>query len=139
MPKTRTKTRIGEVRTLPVKQPWAWFIVNGYKDVENRSWKPAEARIGERFLVHASQRRLTKADFEKFIEIVQDLKLKRYPKSIDDFVYGSLLGSVVLDAIVRNSKSEWAGRGCFHWVISKARKSKPKKMKGQLGLYRVKG
>jgi ASCH domain len=23
---------------LSVRQPWAWAIVSGYKDVENRSW-----------------------------------------------------------------------------------------------------
>jgi hypothetical protein len=23
---------------LSIRQPWAWLIVNGHKDVENRSW-----------------------------------------------------------------------------------------------------
>ena len=24
---------------LSIRQPWAWLIVNGYKDIENRDWK----------------------------------------------------------------------------------------------------
>jgi hypothetical protein len=25
--------------TLSILQPWAWLIINGYKDVENRTWR----------------------------------------------------------------------------------------------------
>jgi hypothetical protein len=25
-------------RTLTVRQPWAWAIARGHKDIENRSW-----------------------------------------------------------------------------------------------------
>jgi len=125
-------------RALTIREPWAWFIVNGYKDVENRSWGPSEERVGERFFVHTSQKRLTKSDFEDFLDIVKEMKIKRYPKSIDGFVYGAIIGSVVLKDVVKNSKSEWAGRGSVHWVLSNPRKIAPKKMKGMLGLFRVK-
>ena len=27
-----------EFKVIVVRQPWAWLIVNGYKDIENRSW-----------------------------------------------------------------------------------------------------
>jgi hypothetical protein len=27
------------MKVLVVRQPWAWLIVNGFKDIENRSWK----------------------------------------------------------------------------------------------------
>ena len=26
------------MKVLVVRQPWAWLIVNGFKDIENRSW-----------------------------------------------------------------------------------------------------
>lgn len=38
------------LKTLSIRQPWAWLIAHGYKDVENRSW-PTKVR-GE-FLIHA--------------------------------------------------------------------------------------
>jgi hypothetical protein len=75
---------------LTIRQPYAWLIVNGHKDIDNRSWKPAAARIGQRFWVHASQRRLTKAVFEDFLANVEELGISRHPKSIDDFDYGAI-------------------------------------------------
>ena len=123
---------------LTIRQPWAWLIVNGYKDVENRSWKPAAARIDQRFWVHASQRRLTRADLEDFLANVEELGIKRYPKSIDDFVYGAIVGSAVIEKVVRGSKSFWAVRGNHHWVLGRARRCPPKKRKGQLGFFQVK-
>jgi ASCH domain-containing protein len=35
------------MKALSVRQPWAWLIVNGYKEVENRDWatKPKKFRV----------------------------------------------------------------------------------------------
>ena len=38
------------MKTLSVKQPWAWLILAGYKPVENRKWA---TRFRGRFLIHA--------------------------------------------------------------------------------------
>ena len=38
---------------LSVKQPWAWLIVHGLKDIENRTWPPG---FRGRIYVHASKR-----------------------------------------------------------------------------------
>jgi hypothetical protein len=27
------------MKALSIKQPWAWLIVNGHKDIENRDWR----------------------------------------------------------------------------------------------------
>ncbi len=27
------------MKALSIKQPWAWLICAGYKDIENRSWR----------------------------------------------------------------------------------------------------
>jgi hypothetical protein len=37
-PKVRWNEALRRAPALSVRQPWAWLIVNGYKDVENRSW-----------------------------------------------------------------------------------------------------
>lgn len=39
-------------KALSIRQPWAWLIVNGHKDIENRSWLK---RFPPRVLVHAGQ------------------------------------------------------------------------------------
>jgi hypothetical protein len=33
----------GEVRVLTVRQPWAWAIIHGGKDAENRNWPRSTA------------------------------------------------------------------------------------------------
>jgi hypothetical protein len=54
---------------LSVWQPWAWLIVNGYKDIENRNWW---TRFTGRFLVHASKR----MDNMTLTEIVEQYHVK---------------------------------------------------------------
>ncbi len=38
---------------LSIRQPWAWLIVNGYKNIENRTWSTG---FRGTFLVHASKK-----------------------------------------------------------------------------------
>jgi hypothetical protein len=44
---------------LSTHQPWAWMIVHGWKDVENRNWR---TWIRGRVLIHASQG-MTRAEY----------------------------------------------------------------------------
>jgi|ERR1039458_8111645 hypothetical protein len=39
-----------KLKAISIRQPWAWLIVNGYKDVENRIWA---ANVRGRVLIHA--------------------------------------------------------------------------------------
>ena len=41
------------MRALSIRQPWAWLVVNGYKDIENRTWS---TEFRGRVYVHAGQR-----------------------------------------------------------------------------------
>lgn len=123
------------MKALSIRQPWAWFIVNGHKDIENRTWWPPQALLGQRFLVHAGQTRLTKDDYEEFLKIVKLFKIKDYPKSPDDFDYGALVGSAVLDSAIEDSDSPWAGEGQIHYVLRDVNKSVPVPAKGQLKFF----
>lgn len=40
------------MKALSILQPWAWLIVNGHKDIENRCWRTT---YRGRFLVHAGK------------------------------------------------------------------------------------
>lgn len=117
------------IAALSVWQPWAWLIANGHKDVENRGWAPNDDRIGSRFAIHASKRRVTKEEYEEFLKIVQEKGIKRFPKSIDEFDYGAILATAVLHAVSRNSKSYWAQRGAWHWKLISVKKLKPRKIR----------
>jgi hypothetical protein len=37
LPLIRWTKQLESLRTLSLRQPWAWLVVNGYKDFENRS------------------------------------------------------------------------------------------------------
>ncbi len=57
--KARSRTgrwapRLKPLRVLSLRQPWAWLIVNGYKDIENRSWRTNHRGP---LLIHASSNR----------------------------------------------------------------------------------
>lgn len=49
---------------LSIRQPWAWLILNGWKDIENRDWT---TRVRGRILIHAAKGG-SRRDFEEAIE-----------------------------------------------------------------------
>ena len=49
-------------RAISIRQPWAWAVIHGGKDVENRSETAARAyrpAVGQRVFIHASASRLS--------------------------------------------------------------------------------
>lgn len=91
---------------LTVRQPWAWAIVHGYKDVENRTWTTS---YRGRLLIHASRN-----DDSKGFET---LRRRRIRLDDDTLVRGAIIGSVELVEIVDDSRSPWAHRGQRHWQL----------------------
>ena len=53
------------MKAISIKQPWAYLIASGIKDIENRTWKCPEKYIGTRVLIHASAKTL---DWDKLIK-----------------------------------------------------------------------
>src|SRR5438128_12301732 len=81
-----------ELRVLSRRQPWAWLVVNGYKDIENRSWRTNHRGP---LLIHASS---TLTDFtpEKLDEIERKHGV-RVPKDAET---GGIVGVVdVVDCV----------------------------------------
>lgn len=114
------------VKCLSIKQPFAWLIVNGYKDIENRTWKSNYR--GELF-IHAGKTFDSDGyDWVKsnFPEIVMPLK--------SDFELGGIVGFVNMTDCVRHSKSKWYA-GAFGFVMSKPEVVKFIPLKGQLMIF----
>lgn len=42
------------MKAISIKQPWAYLIVYGIKDIENRTWACPKKYIGQRVLIHSS-------------------------------------------------------------------------------------
>jgi hypothetical protein len=45
---------VDELLALSFLQPWLWAILEGYKPIENRTWKPWPKAVGRRLALHAS-------------------------------------------------------------------------------------
>jgi hypothetical protein len=109
---------------LSVRQPWAWTIVNGYKDVENRSWHTL--RRG-RLLIHAGQQ-FDQSGFR----FLTSLGIE-YPEEV---IVGALVGSVELMDCVRDHPSPWARKGAWHWLLKRPVEFRtPICCVGSLGLF----
>ena len=99
------------MKAISIKQPWAYLIAAGIKDIENRTWKCPEKYIGERVLIHASAsapksiRELLNADQ---IDTVFKSDLYNDADFAKQYSTGAIIGSVeIVDCIVNHS-SIWA-------------------------------
>jgi len=104
------------VKALTVRQPWASLIISGEKSIENRARRTNYRGL---LLVHAGRRD------DPPMECAGAL-----PR-------GAIIGSVRLVDCVRDSPSEWAVVGAWHWVLADPRAfDTPIPCTGQLGLWR---
>ena len=111
------------MKVIVIRQPWAWLIVNGFKDVENRSWA---THYRGTLLIQAAARKPAPEDLA--------YARRRGVKLPDDFDLGGIVGCVQLDECVHKSRSKWF-EGPIGWVLSKPRKLPFVALKGQLGLF----
>lgn len=89
------------MRALSIKQPWAWLIANGYKDIENRSWKTK--RRGW-FFVHASKR-IDMAGYFWVKTNFPDIPLPSLGKL--QSMTGGIVGGANITDCVESSDSPW--------------------------------
>ena len=153
------------MKTLSIRNPWAYLIAYGVKDVENRSWKtdyrgellihasgksddwPYHSDLPKAVLERVRENRENGTPFEKLDPDLQGwVKLFDYcvdhyhlPKIMpEDRVqanemalnafreYGPALkaGRIIarvelVDVIYNKSKSPWAEKNEFHWILEK--------------------
>ena len=153
------------MKAISVRQPWASLIVNGVKDIENRTWKCPEKYIGQRVLIHASM-----GWNKDLAEICLGDLVKRHLENLrlihryDDeetgykgysfsFPHGAIIGSVKIVDCVVNHSSIWAEsskqveidkliveqeKPIYNWVLANPILfEQPIPCKGRLGFFEV--
>ena len=110
-----------------VRQPWAWLIVNGKKDIENRSWR---THYRGPLLIQASAGLPSKSDLEEARRFAR----KRGVNLPEEFETGGIVGMVHLKECVTSSRSRWF-LGPVGWVLSKPRRFPFVPLKGRLGIF----
>ncbi len=96
------------MKALSIRQPWAWLIVNGHKDIENRTWS---TRVRGEILVHASAG-MTRAEYDDVEEMLwlgkgfQEADAIRLPER-EKLKRGGIVGKVTIADCVYKSESRW--------------------------------
>lgn len=130
--------KIGTMKALSIKQPWAWLIAHGFKDIENRSWKYPPSYRGE-MLIHASK----SFDYEGYFWVLENFSYIPLPppeittnrREISAvFNRGGFVGRCKLNDVVTESDSRWFF-GPLGFVLSEQEPIHFIKHPGQLGLF----
>jgi hypothetical protein len=112
-------------KALSVRQPWAWAIIEGGKDVENRAWL---TNYTGPLLIHASLQ--DDLDGWHFLDEM-GFQLPVDPPT------GGIIGIVDLVNCVLGYESVWAQEGRWLWVLGNPRPLPFVPYKGKLGLFNV--
>lgn len=119
----------GAVKTLTIRQPWAWAIMAGYKTIENRTWRTSYRGP---LLIHAATQYAT--DDGRAERVFSILGIT--PPTL--LVRGCVIGCVELVDIIPVSSvsaDPWAF-GPWCWVLESPRSFEiPIPLKGRPGLF----
>jgi hypothetical protein len=129
-------------KALSIMQPWAWLIVNGWKDIENRSWR---TNYRGPLLIHAG----LKVDGDAHQELLQGyhpagagrvsepLRLA-YQNALmkGERQTGGIVGYAEIDDCVDDSASPWFV-GPFGFVMCNGRPLPFMPTRGMQGFFHV--
>lgn len=132
---------MAKYKVLTVRQPYASLLVNGIKDVENRSRR---TNYRGTVLIHSAKKVHDVVSFLKTRHefTVEEIAMMTQMNEVDENdLFGCIVGSVEIVDCVQDSTSEWAERGQWHWVCRNAKVfAQPvRNVKGRLGLWEWEG
>jgi hypothetical protein len=127
------------IYALSIKQPWAWLICKGFKDIENRDWHIFKV-MPLRIYVHAG----LKADlYEGLTEWIRErisaavweneFQGKTWAKLC---TFGAIIGEVTITTCVTKSTSPWFVGKYGFTLADPVLYDKPIPYKGQLGFFK---
>jgi len=126
----RWTPKLKKLKAISIRQPWAWLIVNGYKDIENRIWA---AKLRGPILIHAGQSKSnTTPDALAYIK-----RKYRVPNLPDTFETGGIVGIAEITDCVQRHRSKWF-QGPYGWTLAHARRLPFKSVKGCLKFFNPK-
>ena len=117
---------------LSIRQPWAWLILNGGKDIENREWP---TRVRGRILVHAGKG-MTREEWEYGAGALFDIRPALQLPAYQELQRGGIVGSVEVVDCVTNSESPWFNGG-YGFVLRNPVTLPFTPYRGQLGFFQV--
>ena len=122
------------MKALSVRQPWAWLIVHGWKNIENRTWP---TRFRGHVLIHASKG-MTRLEYDDCITFVAGFAPSLWPQMpcAAELKRGGIVGETVILDCVSHHDSEWFC-GPYGFVLSESSPLTFRPLKGALGFFVV--
>jgi hypothetical protein len=122
----------GTMKALSIKQPWAWLIVNGHKDVENRDW---QTKYRGPVLIHASKG-MTFAEYEDASLFARRCRCRVAVPPREELQRGGIVGQAEIVDCVSGSDSPWFV-GDYAFVLRNAKPLPFVPYRGALGFFDV--
>jgi hypothetical protein len=115
---------------LAIRQPYAWLVANGIKDIENRSRR---THYRGQVLIHASLN-----EDLMFEDSLAELSKRAEIELPSSFKTGGIIGVAEIIGCERRHGSIWKDPSCWGWVLANARPLPFRSCKGALGFFRPK-
>ena len=121
---------------LSVRQPWAWMIIHGGKDVENRDWP---TKVRGRVLIHAAKTITTEEwrsawNFSQGTDAPAKASLAGLTRGT--IQRGGIIGSVEIYSCVTEFRSHWF-MGKYGFLLRDPRPLPFTPLRGRLGFFDV--
>lgn len=124
------------MKALSIRQPWAWLIVNGHKDIENRTW-PTQRRGP--ILIHAGKA-MTQTEYEDVCRFLESKDCLRHLNAIlpvpVDLERGGIVGQAEITGCVNDHPSPWF-MGEYGFLVRNAKPLPFRRLTGSLGFFEV--
>lgn len=116
------------MKAISIRQPWAWLIVNGFKNIENRTW---QTKYRGPILIHAG---LT-VDREAETDFRVECRRRKipFPKELEK---GGIVGRVEIVDCITHSHSRWFEGPCG-FILRRAKPLPFFACRGKLGIFEV--
>ena len=118
---------------LSIRQPWAWAIIHGGKDIENRSWQAVNRGLSKRgpIAIHAAKG-MSASEYITARRFMADRGVTcPHPAEL---VRGAIIGQATIIDIVSESDSPWF-MGSRGLVLQNPAPCEPIAVRGQLGFF----
>ncbi len=95
------------MKALSIRQPWAWLIINRYKEIENRTWR---TNYRGKFYIHAAKT-FDKEGY-KYLEILwwEDNYRYDYLPRPGEFKRGGIIGRAnIIDCVTESADPHFTG------------------------------
>lgn len=137
------RDRYQGMKALSLRQPWAWLVTHGGKDIENRRWA---TRYRGPFFVHAAKG-MTLAEYEdavRFVVRVAGVDLARHMPDPEQLERGGIVGraslvDVIPPCLTFPCAHPWHMEKQHGFVLEGAEPLPFRPLGGALGFFAVEG